>query len=788
VPLFGASFRHANPLRPAPAVAAGAGRGWRVLYPRAGQVRAARVSDWFARLTWLGLAISGFALLSVPVAQGAGRQVAESANLGTVVGLFVLFLIRLISAATAWRERRPATIALALSIVLWAIGSSILASTDQPDLLSFPAPGEGFYLGSYALMAIFLLLDIVNRGRGRVSLTTAVEAVVTVGGAICVAGAVLLTPVSAQLDGRGVGALLALLYPLLDLLLAAVVLADLVLQRRSWSRQSLALLGGFMLLAAADSTFVWKLAGGAYDFGPVLDLCWATALALLVSGACGPRQQVAREGDSRTVVPPFVAALVAVVVLVFTPTNVENLYLVVPAVLTLLGAGARLALALREAHGAAEAYRLSLTDDLTGLPNRRALLARVQAESTLDTPMALLLLDLDGFKDVNDTLGHVAGDHVLRLIARRLRREVNHEAMVARLGGDEFAITLQTADQASAMRAADWVRDVVAEPVEVQGHTFIMGASVGVAISSSADTRADLLRRADIAMYQAKTTRAGSLMYDPDRDEFTTERLKTAEYLRVGVPGGQLRAWYQPQVDATSHELTGLEALVRWEHPELGILAPAAFLNIARQTGLMPLLTETVVELVLNDATKWLRLGISAQVSFNIAPPELLNVSLLERLLARIDAAKLPPDTLILEVTEDSLLADPERARRALHEIRQHDVQVSIDDYGTGFSSLSYLRDLPVHELKLDRSFISAVRTDPRSRIIVASTNQMAQGLGLRTVAEGVEDAQIAETVGELGINVLQGYHIARPMPADEVPAWAAQWRAKLAADAEVAS
>ena len=214
----------------------------------------------------------------------------------------------------------------------------------------------------------------------------------------------------------------------------------------------------------------------------------------------------------------------------------------------------------------------------------------------------------------------------------------------------------------------------------------------------------------------------------------------------------------------------------------------AAFLTIARQSGLMPLLTETVVDLVLNDAKKWLRLGIGAQISFNIAPPELLNAALLERLLSRIDAASLPPDTLILEVTEDSLLADPERARRALHEIRQHDVQVSIDDYGTGFSSLSYLRDLPVHELKLDRSFISAVRTDPRSRIIVASTNQMAQGLGLRTVAEGVEDAQIAETVRELGINVLQGYHIARPMPAEEVPLWASEWHARLVAAAEVAS
>jgi EAL domain-containing protein (putative c-di-GMP-specific phosphodiesterase class I) len=281
-------------------------------------------------------------------------------------------------------------------------------------------------------------------------------------------------------------------------------------------------------------------------------------------------------------------------------------------------------------------------------------------------------------------------------------------------------------------------------------------------------------------MYQAKTTRSGALRYDPERDEFTTERLKTAEHLRIGIPAGQLRAWYQPQVDARTHRLTGLEALVRWEHPELGLQSPDAFLPTARQSGLMPLLTETVVQLVLDDVTGWLAGGFTGQVSFNIAPPELLNSSLLERLLARIDAAALPPDTLILELTEDSLLADPERARRALLEICRHRVQVSIDDYGTGFSSLSYLRDLPVHELKLDRSFISALRTDPRSRIIVASTNQMAQGLGLRTVAEGVADAEIAQTVSELGIDVMQGYFIAAPMPAGQVNGWTTRWHAAL--------
>ena len=232
----------------------------------------ARACAWFARLTWVGLAICALVMVTTPVQHGAGRGVAASATLITVVVLFVLFQGRLLTAAVAWRERRAATLVLAASTVLWAIGSSILSSTNQPDLVSFPAPGEGFFLASYALMAIFLLLDIVNHGRGRVSLTVAVEAVVTVGGAVCLAGAVLLTPASAQLHGKGFSGLLALLYPLLDLLLASVVLAELLLARRAWSRQSVALLTGFLLLAAADSTFIWNQAGGAYDYGPVLSV------------------------------------------------------------------------------------------------------------------------------------------------------------------------------------------------------------------------------------------------------------------------------------------------------------------------------------------------------------------------------------------------------------------------------------------------------------------------------------------------------------------------------------
>jgi len=734
---------------------------------------AARISQWLARLTWLAVTVGGFALALVPTRPADGRGTAEAILLPMVDVLAVLVVCRLAAAMFAWPERRAATGVLLVSLVLWVTGASFLTTAEPSDLVGFPAPGENFFLGSCALMAVFLMLD--SASRGRVTMAAATEAAVIVGGAVCLAGTVLLTPAAGQINGVGIARLLALLYPVLDLLLASAVLADLVLRRRPWSRQSVALLTGFGLMAAADSTFSWHVTTGSLTFNLALILGYAIAMCLVVEGAAGPRQQEPTRAHPYPVVLPFVAALIAVEILAMTAPGVQNLYLILPAVITLLAAGARLTLALREAQGATEAYRLSLTDDLTDLPNRRALMARLHADE--ETAMTLLLLDLDRFKDVNDTLGHIAGDQVLQQVSRRLREHLDDDVLVARLGGDEFAIVMTLDDETVAMAAAARIGAIVTEPLEVYGHTFIMHASVGVAISDRPDTRADLLRRADVAMYQAKTQRTGALLYDPDRDEFTTDRLKLAEYLRLGIPAGQLRVWYQPQVQAGSHRLTGVEALVRWEHPELGVQQPSGFLTIARQTGLMPVLTETVVQLVLDDIAAWQRTGARFHVSLNIAPPELLNPPLLERVLEQIDTARLPPGTLVLEVTEDSLLSDPERARLALLEIRRHQVEVAIDDYGTGYSSLAYLRDLPVHELKLDQSFISTVNTDQRSRIIVASTNQMAQGLGLRTVAEGVEDALIAETMRELGIDVMQGFFIARPMPAADLLPWLAEWQ-----------
>jgi EAL domain-containing protein (putative c-di-GMP-specific phosphodiesterase class I) len=230
--------------------------------------------------------------------------------------------------------------------------------------------------------------------------------------------------------------------------------------------------------------------------------------------------------------------------------------------------------------------------------------------------------------------------------------------------------------------------------------------------------------------------------------------------------------WYQPQIDASTQTVCGLEALVRWQHPEYGLMPPVAFLPAARRAGLMQSMSEEIGRIAVADLARWQETGLTPRVAINCAPPELMSGIFLPRLYDMLKQAHVPASQIVIEVTEDSFLAEPERARSLLLDIRRQGFQVSIDDYGTGFSSLSYLRDLPVQELKMDRSFVATMRSDPRSRMIVASTFQMAAALGLRTVAEGVEDAATAADLVAMGVDVLQGYHLAQPMPPDQVEAW----------------
>ena len=305
-----------------------------------------------------------------------------------------------------------------------------------------------------------------------------------------------------------------------------------------------------------------------------------------------------------------------------------------------------------------------------------------------------------------------------------------------------------------------------------------MHASLGITIREPGDTRAaDMLRRADVAMYEAKVTRSGAQLYDAQRDEFSRQRLRMGEELRRALHKGHVVTWYQPKVDAVTQMAVGMEALVRWEHPERGMIPPMAFLSVARRSGLMQELSEVVAPQGRGRRrSAGSGAGLDLNVAINLAPSELLSGKLLPILYEAIEAAGIPAHVITVEVTEDTFLADPERAREILLDVRRHGLKTSIDDYGTGFSSLAYLRDLPVTELKMDRSFVATVCTDDRSRLIVASTIDMAHALDLRVVAEGVESAAVTAEVVAMGVDLLQGYHMSPPMPADQVETWVRQW------------
>ena len=471
--------------------------------------------------------------------------------------------------------------------------------------------------------------------------------------------------------------------------------------------------------------------------------------------------------------------VVGIAVLGLRPAGDAGLFFSIPTAMTLLGVSGRLFLALHDARRASDALTRAHTDDLTGLRNRRCLRERIDASIARGTGFVVAVLDLDGFKDINDTLGHVAGDAVINRLAQRIRQEVPAFATVARLGGDEFGILAPRGDVELMTETARAVLQVLAEPVPVAGIEVTLTASVGIVTWAEGEDvdSTELLRRAEVAMYWAKGgSRSKVVQYDPRQDDFSKARLRIGDELRRGIANGEIEVWYQPQIDAATMRPCTVEALVRWRHPTEGLLSPIAFLPAARRAGLMPALSAEILRIAVIDAAAWRRAGLDLRVAVNCAPPELLSGMFVPRLIAAVAAAGLPPDRLILEVTEDSFIVEPERARELIQDVRDCGIQIAIDDYGTGFSSLSYLRDFAVDELKLDRSFVSAIGFDERSRVIVASTIQMASALGLRTVAEGVEDASTAADLVAMGVTSLQGFRISRPMPAPEVAGWVHRW------------
>jgi diguanylate cyclase (GGDEF)-like protein len=416
----------------------------------------------------------------------------------------------------------------------------------------------------------------------------------------------------------------------------------------------------------------------------------------------------------------------------------------------------------------------SLHDALTGLANRQCYQSRLRTALSRDAArFAVLLIDLDQFKEINDTLGHHHGDLLIREIAGRIADATPATATVARLGGDEFALLVPGLDATAASELASRIRSEIRKPCTLDGVSLQVDASIGVAAAPEhGDDDSVLLKRADMAMYAAKSSHTGVEVYDHERDEYSPRRLALASKLRDAIATSQLVLHYQPQVDAASGNVVGVEALVRWQHPELGLVPPLEFVPIAEQSGLIGELTIWVLTNAVRQLAAWRDAGLRIGMSVNVSMRDLRDTAVIETLRQLQSEYGVASSMLTLEITESHIMSDPARTLPVLHELAALGIRLSVDDFGTGYSSLSYLKDLPVHEVKIDKSFIATLGRSQRDDAIVRAVVSLAEHLGLDTVAEGIEDEHVRRRVAALGCTRLQGYHLGRPLPAREFLHW----------------
>ena len=421
--------------------------------------------------------------------------------------------------------------------------------------------------------------------------------------------------------------------------------------------------------------------------------------------------------------------------------------------------------------------KLALYDALTGLANRRLFHDRLEqaflSAQRNGTGFALMLLDLDRFKEVNDTLGHQTGDAVLEHLASRLKEVARASDTVSRLGGDEFALVLQgTADSASALFVAERIRRALDDPFLIDGMTLQLETSIGIAIfPRHGDDAEQLLKRADIALYASKESHT-PVVYATEHDQHSADGLGLVAQIRNAIENGELIVHYQPEVELATGETRRVEALVRWQHPERGLLLPDSFIPLARQSALVRPITRYVLDAALCQCRAWQDAGIDVGVAINLAGRDLADSHLEEEVSEALRRWKLEPELLELEIPESAIISERERIQKMVARLSERGVRIAVDDFGSGYASLAHLKQLPVDVLKVDRSFVQNIGVDAEDEAIVRSTIDLAHSLGIAVVAEGVESEDVLQRLRALGCDLAQGFCLARPASADEVTAW----------------
>jgi diguanylate cyclase len=677
-------------------------------------------------------------------------------------------------------ETQPWTVPLAVAASFYLCGhlytSLMTATTGRTP---FPSLADVTYLGFYPFVVAGVLFALREHLRG-VRLIVALDGI-----AGCAAGTSIamwaVAPLVAQVWDGSPYAAVTLAYPLCDVVLVAACLGALGIVGVHNGRHFAMWAVAMAAFGAADIMHAYGVTFDVYQLGTPLDALWAFGVALLAVGAATLKPSERHEvPGARSLAVVAFASVSAVVVLAAAPGWDSHPAPSLLGLVTLGACGVRFVLAFLQLRELAAVREQAMTDELTGCANRRALYGALDDlfRPGLEDPaywargnsFALALIDLDHFKEVNDSYGHAAGDELLKAVVSRFTQaleELQTPHLFARLGGDEFAVILPEAgSRNAAMACGSALQESLIEPVLLDDVLLHAQASIGIATAPlHAQDRGDMLFAADAAMYQAKTSGEMVCFHSPATAGDRRKRLEVAEDLFAALEREELTVDYQP-VLAANGRLVGAEALVRWDHPTRGRLLPGEFLEAAERYRLTPAIAERVLDVALTDLARWRTLGTALTVSVNVSASDLRDEGLVKIVASALLKRDVPPEALTIEITETAMMSDPELAQRVMQALHDLGVRLSVDDYGTGYSSLEYLLKLPINEIKLDRAFSKDLSRELRATAIVRSTVDLTHALGLRMVAEGVEDEETLLILRELSCDLIQGWYLGRPMSA----------------------
>ena len=691
--------------------------------------------------------------------------------------------------------------------VIWTLNENVLHVA-----VLFPSWADVGYLASYPF-ALLAILFLPHQRRSLTSRTRVVfDAVIAMIGVVTfswyfVLGPTIMNGASSMLD-RLVGTA----YPLSTLVLIFCLVLLTVRNNVPAMRSVIYLLFlAFAVITITYTIYDYQQLHNLYMTGSLLDLGWPLGYLLLGLAARafyvlpepGPQvvaeakenERAAEQNTPWQILIPYawIPTLGVLLLFIWRRGGHSSLVMgVVVGALVLLGLMlVRQLVAMRELHTlyvnndalASTNMQLEIQathDELTGLPNRSFLQRRLEQEAHIaresNIPAALLLLDLDRFKEVNDTLGHTVGDLLLQKIGQRLQNQLRPTDLIARLGGDEFAIVLPATDATGAIYAARTLLGALDAPTLVDDHAFSIGGSIGIALTPEhGDDVTTLLRCADVAMYVAKRSQSGLAEYTPEVDKHSPRKLALMSELRQAIADDGLLIHYQPKVSFSLGRMVGVEALVRWPHPVHGLIPPDDFIPLAERTGLIGPLTRWVLERAVHQCRDWEQVGLHMNVAVNLSTHTLYDPQLLSTVTDLLQKYEVAPSQLTLEITESMLMEEPERAHVVLADLRALGLSISIDDFGTGYSSLVYLKRLTIDEVKIDKAFVFGlgVDADPADAAIVRAVVAMARPLQCEVVAEGVETVEAWTFLQELGCDLAQGYYFSRPLPATALEQWA---------------